>query len=115
MRIANCGVLRDRAAEHRLEFKVLDIEGRMYSVDIVAIDSQHDLCVVYAKDLWQPAIALGVDKPTPGDRVYNIAAPVGHLCTNRWCQYLKVFIMVIAMTDRSILCQQKVEVLARPS
>jgi len=65
------------AAEHRLEFKVLDIEGRMYSVDIVAIDSQHDLCVVYAKDLWQPAIALGVDKPTPGDRVYNIASPLG--------------------------------------
>ena len=62
---------------HTMEFDVLDIDYRRYAVEIVALDLQNDLCMLYVKGLTRPALRIESSKPKPGDRVYNIAAPLG--------------------------------------
>ena len=66
-----------RAKKHIINFKVADIAGKLYDVEIVAMDQKNDLCLLYVGDLKRPAIHLATSKPKPGDRVYNLAAPVG--------------------------------------
>ena len=63
--------------EHKMFFYVINIESTYFPVEIVATDQQNDLCILYVKDLSNPAMRIAVDKPKPGDRVYNLAAPLG--------------------------------------
>ena len=60
-----------------LVFKVFDIDGNEYSVEIVNLDSPNDICILWAKDLYKPAVKISPKAPEPGDRLYNIAAPLG--------------------------------------
>jgi len=60
-----------------IDFKVVDIAGKLYDVEIVTMDQKNDLCLLYVGDLKRPPIHLATSKPNPGDRVYNLAAPVG--------------------------------------
>ena len=63
--------------EHKMFFYVINIESTYFPVEIIATDQQNDLCILYVKDLSNPAMRIAVDKPKPGDRVYNLAAPLG--------------------------------------
>ena len=62
---------------HTMKFEVLDIDYRRYAVEIIALDLQNDLCMLYVRGLTRPALLIESSKPKPGDRVYNIAAPLG--------------------------------------
>jgi S1-C subfamily serine protease len=66
-----------RVTKFKVDFKVADIAGKLYNVEIVSLDRQNDLCLVYVGGLKRPPVHLATTKPTPGDRVYNLAAPVG--------------------------------------
>lgn len=63
--------------KHKMFFYAIDIDRVYMPVEIVAADQRHDLCVLYVKNLQKPAMPIAVDKPEPGDRVYNLAAPIG--------------------------------------
>tara|TARA_R110000824_G_scaffold24497_1_gene86215 strand:+ start:5037 stop:5816 length:780 start_codon:yes stop_codon:yes gene_type:complete len=60
-----------------MQFFVVNIHKRYFPVEIVAIDTKNDLCILYIKGLYNPPIEIGVDEPEPGDRIYNVAAPLG--------------------------------------
>jgi S1-C subfamily serine protease len=53
------------------------IEGTEYSVEIVAEDTKNDICVVWVKDLYKKALAISPKGPEIGEKVYNVAAPLG--------------------------------------
>jgi hypothetical protein len=63
--------------QHKMFFYVINIESAHFPVEIIATDPPNDLCILYVKGLQNPAVRLAADKPDPGDRVYNIAAPIG--------------------------------------
>ena len=60
-----------------LKFKVVDLEGTGHDIEVIAFNAEHDICLLWAEKLHKPAISLSKSKPTPGDRVYNVAAPLG--------------------------------------
>jgi len=60
-----------------MQFFVINIHKRYFPVEIVAIDAENDLCILYIKGLYNSAVQIGVDAPEPGDRIYNVAAPLG--------------------------------------
>ena len=53
------------------------IEGTEYKVEIVAEDEKNDICVLWVKDLYKKALAISPKSPEIGDKVYNMAAPLG--------------------------------------
>ena len=63
--------------QHKMFFYVINIESTYFPVEIIATDQLNDLCILYVKGLRNPAMRIAVDKPEPGDRVYNLAAPLG--------------------------------------
>ena len=70
------------ASKYGLDFKVIDIEGVKYDIDIVAMDAKNDICVLWVEDLERPAIPLAPKAPAPGERLYNVAAPLGVFAIN---------------------------------
>lgn len=63
--------------KYNIDFKIIDLLGEEYSVSVVDEDAENDICILWVEDLYMQAIALSPKKPKPGDRVYNIAAPLG--------------------------------------
>jgi len=63
--------------KYTMEFLVINIHKRYFPIEIVAVDSENDLCILYVKGLYSPAVRIAADAPEPGDRIYNTAAPLG--------------------------------------
>jgi S1-C subfamily serine protease len=63
--------------KHKMFFYAINIDRVYHPVEIIATDERHDLCVLYVKNLQKPSMQIATDKPVPGDRIYNIAAPIG--------------------------------------
>jgi len=63
--------------KYTMEFLVVNIHKRYFPIEIVAVDLENDLCILYVKGLYSPAVRIAADEPEPGDRVYNTAAPLG--------------------------------------
>ena len=63
--------------KYTMEFLVVNIHERYFPIEIVAVDSENDLCILYVKGLYNPAVRIAADAPEPGDRIYNTAAPLG--------------------------------------
>ena len=63
--------------QHKVLFHVVNIDNMYFPVETIAVNQQHDLCLLYVKGLQKPSMRLAVDKPEPGDRIYNTAAPLG--------------------------------------
>lgn len=63
--------------QYNLEFKAIAIDGKEYAVSVVAQDDENDICVLWLADCYKEAIPLAPASPTPGDSVYNTAAPLG--------------------------------------
>ena len=63
--------------KYTMEFMVINVHKRYFPIEIVAVDSKNDLCILYVRGLYSPAIRIAADAPEPGDRIYNMAAPLG--------------------------------------
>ena len=63
--------------QYSLVFNVIDINEQEYPIDIVDFNSDHDVCILWAPELYQRSLSISPVGPTPGDRVYNLAAPLG--------------------------------------
>ena len=59
------------------DFKVVDLKGRRYPVEILAVNNDLDTCVLYVRGLQSRAVKISNESPEPGDRAYNLASPVG--------------------------------------
>tara|TARA_R100000008_G_scaffold86702_1_gene81000 strand:+ start:475 stop:1320 length:846 start_codon:yes stop_codon:yes gene_type:complete len=63
--------------EYELVFNILDINEREYSIDVIDFNVESDVCILWAPDLYQKAVSISASGPEPGDKVYNLAAPLG--------------------------------------
>jgi len=59
------------------EFFVTDVGDLKYSGVVLEMDLQSDLCVVFIHGLRNAPVTISSVGPSPGDRAYNLAAPVG--------------------------------------
>ena len=53
------------------------LDGTKYNINIVAQDAKNDICIVWVKDLYKKALNVSPQPPEIGDKVYNMAAPLG--------------------------------------
>ena len=60
-----------------LEFYALTPSMKKYQMEIIAIDTDNDLCLAYAANLKKLAIPIARMAPRPADKIYNVAAPNG--------------------------------------
>lgn len=63
--------------EAELKIKVLDLDLKEYKAKVTKIDRLNDLCMLYVKNIKRPALKLNGKKPVFGEKVYNLAAPMG--------------------------------------
>jgi len=66
-----------RRYKHEMRFFVVNIDKALFGVEVIAVDEKNDLCLLYVKGLSNSVVTLAENQPEPGDRIYNIAAPVG--------------------------------------
>ena len=65
-----------------LLFNVIDINEQEYPIDVIDLDIDHDVCILWAPELYQKSVHLSPTAPEPGDKVYNLAAPLGIFSRN---------------------------------
>jgi S1-C subfamily serine protease len=70
------------AQEYSIDFKVVDIEGNKFDVKIVNSDAPNDICLLWVENFYRKSLAISPKSPEPGDRAYNIAAPLGIFSAN---------------------------------
>ena len=70
-------VKRIENGAYNMDFKVIDVLGDKYDVSIVTGNKRDDVCLLWVKDLFMQAVDISNKPPVPGDRVYNLAAPLG--------------------------------------
>ena len=70
-------VKRFANGSYDMKFKVIDIKGKKYDVEIVRSIDKDDICLLWVEDLFMQAISVSRKPPVPGDRVLNLAAPMG--------------------------------------
>ena len=63
--------------EFSSEFSVRTLSNEQKPVKILEFDIKHDICMVWVKNLFIQPVAISPSEPEPGDRVFNIAAPLG--------------------------------------
>lgn len=63
--------------DHYSETSVVDFTGRIRPATIMDIDEINDLCLMMVRDVWAEAVPVSDDMPMRGERVFNMAAPLG--------------------------------------
>ena len=63
-------------------FNARTINDKRHPVKIVAQDPENDICLLWVADCHKQALAISPKSPEPGDRAYNIAAPLGIFAKN---------------------------------
>tara|TARA_Y100000034_G_C6886827_1_gene407292 strand:- start:309 stop:1034 length:726 start_codon:yes stop_codon:yes gene_type:complete len=61
----------------KIQFYAYDIDMKKYDINVVTYDRELDLCLIYVKKLQRRAALIAQDPPNPGDKTYNLAAPMG--------------------------------------
>jgi S1-C subfamily serine protease len=56
---------------------VIDVENKGHQVKMFAYDSEFDICVMITEKIEQPAVEVSPVAPERGEKVFNIAAPLG--------------------------------------
>ena len=64
------------------EFVVRALDDDRKRVEIIKQNAEHDVCIVWVPNLFAQPIIISPTAPKPGDRVYNIAAPLGIFSKN---------------------------------
>jgi len=59
------------------EFFVYDEKGAQYAAVILEMDKESDLCAAFVHGLQGKPAIIADTNPLPGDKAYNLAAPVG--------------------------------------
>lgn len=67
---------------NKIKFYAYDIDMKRYDINIVNYDRKLDLCLLYVKKLQRKSALISQSPPTPGDKVYNLAAPLGMFNSN---------------------------------
>ena len=62
-----------------LSFSGLTKEKKSYTLHVLEVDNDKDLCLLYAPDLERIPIKVAKRKLLPGSRIWNVAAPRGIL------------------------------------
>jgi len=59
-------------------YKIRRLDGKEYTASVLTYDIKIDVCLMFVKDLTEgiEAVEISPTKPQPGDRLYNIAAPI---------------------------------------
>lgn len=60
-----------------IEIMLTDLDGSDYKARVVAKDIKNDICMLTSKGLYKNYVKVSNVAPRPGDKLYNIAAPVG--------------------------------------
>jgi S1-C subfamily serine protease len=60
-----------------VKFMAIDITGRVYNLIVTAEDKGADMCLAFGAGLYKKALQISPFAPRPGERVYNLAAPLG--------------------------------------
>jgi len=68
--------------QYNLDFTAIALDGKEYIVEVVAQDIENDMCILWIEDCYKKEIPLAPVGPNPGDRTYNIAAPLGIFAVN---------------------------------
>ena len=66
----------------KIQFYAYDIDMKKYDVNVIHYDNKLDLCLIYVKKLQRSPVLLSHDAPDPGDKAYNLAAPMGMFHSN---------------------------------
>ncbi len=66
----------------KIHFYAFDIDMKKYDINIINYDKKLDLCLVYVKKLQKRAALIAHHAPEPGDKAYNLAAPMGMFHAN---------------------------------
>jgi S1-C subfamily serine protease len=59
-------------------YKMRRLDGTEYSATVLTYDRDIDACLMFVENLTEEvkAVKISSTKPEPGDRIYNIAAPI---------------------------------------
>ena len=66
----------------KIQFYAYDIDMKRYDVNVIHYDNKLDLCLVYVKKLRRMPALIAHSAPEPGDKAYNLAAPMGMFHAN---------------------------------
>jgi hypothetical protein len=66
----------------KIQFYAFDIDMKRYDVNVIHYDRKLDLCLIYVKKLQRKPALLSHHEPNPGDKAYNLAAPMGMFHAN---------------------------------
>ena len=66
----------------KIQFYAYDIDMHKYDVNVINYDRELDLCLIYVKKLQRKAALISQYPPKPGDKTYNLAAPLGMFHAN---------------------------------
>lgn len=66
----------------KIQFYAFDIDMKKYDVNVIHYDRKLDLCLIYVKKLQRAAALISHHAPEPGDKAYNLAAPMGMFHSN---------------------------------
>lgn len=61
----------------RIAGTVIDVDNSQHSISTVAMDSIYDICLMLVTKIEQPAVEISPVAPLRGEKVFNIAAPLG--------------------------------------
>ena len=61
----------------KIQFYAYDINMKRYDVNVINYDRKLDLCLIYVKKLRRKPALISQYAPNPGDKTYNLAAPMG--------------------------------------
>jgi len=63
--------------KYKSSFSVTSFDGEKFTAEIINYDKKIDACILYAKGLDVKSVKFANRSPEPGDKVYNVAAPLG--------------------------------------
>ena len=72
----------DPSAEIKIDFHVITLDNNRKPVEVINFNNIHDVCIVWAENLFVQSVAISPTAPEPGDVVLNIAAPLGFFSEN---------------------------------
>lgn len=62
-----------------INMKIVNLAQSKYQADVISMDTNSDICLLFVEDYWNEAgpVEISSTAPFEGERVYNVAAPVG--------------------------------------